>query len=118
MHRDVGTLARIAAGRFKVTAKPNAAQAPALARRDAALLKALPVAEFHRAIHHGAIGAVIVADALRILVGKRRRWNEIAPAQRDTIEAMFLRRLIDQPLDHVDDFGSPGAAVGRGAHGG
>jgi hypothetical protein len=35
MHRDVGTLARIAAGRFKVTAKPDAAQAPALARRGA-----------------------------------------------------------------------------------
>src|SRR6516225_2084239 len=115
MHRDIGTLARIAAGRFEVTAKPDAAQTPAFARRAAALLKTLPVAKLHRPLHHGAIGAVVVADALRVLVRKGRGWNEIAPAQRDTIEAVFPRCLVDQPLDHKDVFRSPGAAVGRGA---
>jgi len=33
MHRDVGAFARIARGRLNVTAKPDAAQALALARR-------------------------------------------------------------------------------------
>ena len=118
MHRDVGTLARIAAGRLKVTAKPDAAQAAALARRGAALLKAFPIAKLERTLHHRAIAAVVIGSALRVLVRKSRGRNEIAPAKRDAIEAVFLRRLVDQPLDHVDDFRSPGAAVGRGAHGG
>ena len=116
MHGDVGALARIAAGRFEVAAEPDAAQPLALARLGAALLEALPVAELHRALHHRAIGAVVVGDALRVLVGKCRRRNEIAPAQRDAIEAVLKRCFVDQPLDHVDDFRPAGAAIGRGAH--
>ncbi len=116
MHGDVGALARIAAGGFEVTAKPDAAQPLALARLGAALLESLPIAELHRAIHHRAIGAVVVGDALRVLVGKRRRRNEIAPAQRDAIEAVLLRGFVDQPLDDVNDFRPAGAAIGRRAH--
>ena len=51
MHRDVGALARIAAGGLEVTAKPDAAQPLALARFGAALLKSSPIAKLHRAIH-------------------------------------------------------------------
>ena len=118
MHCDVGTLARVAAGRLKVTAKPDAAQAPALARRGAALLKALPIAKLERTLHHHAIAAVVIGNALRVLVRKSRGRNEIALAKRDAIEAVLLRRLVDQPFDHVNDLRPPGAAVGRGAHGG
>ena len=118
LHRNVGALARIAAGGFEVTAKSDAAQPLAPARLGAAPLKSLPLAERKRALHHGAIGAVVVGDALRVLVGERRRRNEIAPPQRDAIEAVLLRCLVDQPLDHVDHLRPPGAAIGRGRHGG
>ena len=116
MHGDIGALARIAAGGFEITAQPDAAQLLALARLGAALLETLPVAELHRALHHRAIGAVVVGDALRILVGKGRRRNEIAPAQRDAIEAVLARGFVDQPLDHVNHFRPAGAAIGRGRH--
>ena len=118
MHGDVGALARIAAGGFEITAQPDAAQALPLARLGAAALEARPVAERHGAIHHHAIGAVVVGDALRVLVGKRRRRNEIALAQRDAIETVLLRGFVDQPLDDVDHFRPAGAAIRRGAHGG
>jgi hypothetical protein len=77
MHGDVGALARIAAGGLQITAQPDAAQALPPARLGAAALEARPVAEFHGAIHHHAIGAVVVDDALRVLVGKRRRRNQV-----------------------------------------
>src|SRR5271170_2184190 len=98
MHGDIGALARIASGGFEVAAQPDAAQALALASLGAALLEALPIAKLHRALHHGAIGAVVVGDALRILVGKRRRRDEIATPQSDAVEAMLERRFVDQPL--------------------
>ena len=118
MHGDVGALARIAAGGFEIAAQPDAAQPLALARFGAAALETRPVAELHGAIHHHAIGAVVVGDALRVLVGKRRRRNEIALAQRDAIEAVLLRGFVDQPLDDVDDFRPAGAAIRCRAHGG
>src|SRR5215469_6452889 len=111
LHGDVGALPRIAAGGFEIAAKPDAAQPLAFARLGAALVKSLPVAQFHRAVHHDAIGAVVVNDALRIFVRKRGRRYEIAPAQRDAVEAVLLRGLIDQPLDDVDHFRPAGATI-------
>ena len=42
--------------------------------------------------------------------------NEVAPPQRNAIEAVLLSGFVDQPFDHVDDLRSSGAAVGCGAH--
>ncbi len=71
LHGNVGAFARIAAGGFEVTAQPDAAQPLALLRLGAALLESSPIAELHGAVHHGAIGAVVVGDALRILCKER-----------------------------------------------
>src|SRR5262249_809474 len=111
LHRDVGAFARIAAGRFEVAGEPDAAQPLALAGFAAPPLDAFPIAELHRALHHWAICGVVVGDALRILIGKGRRWNEIAPSERDAVEAVLKRRFVDQPLDDVDDFWPAGTAV-------
>ena len=70
MDGDIGALARIAAGGFEIAAQPDAAQPLSFARFGAALLETFPIAELHRAFHHRAIGAVVVGDALRVLVGK------------------------------------------------
>src|ERR1700722_5064835 len=95
MHSDVSSLARVTERGFDIVAKPDAAQTLALARLSAATPKTFPVAKLHRAVHHRAIIAVVVGDALRILVGKSRRRNKIAPAKRDAIEAVLLRRFVD-----------------------
>ena len=116
LHGDIGALARIAAGGFEVTAQSDAAQPFAFLRRGAALLETSPIAELHGAVHHHAVGAVVVNDALRVLVGKCRRRNEIAFAQAHAIEAVLPGRFVDQALDHVNDFRPAGAAIGRRAH--
>ena len=69
---DIGSLARIAAGGFQIVAQADAAQTFSPARFGAAAFEALPVAELHGAIHHHAIGAVVVGDALRVGVRQRR----------------------------------------------
>src|SRR5215472_3143031 len=111
LHRDVGAFARIAAGRFQVAAEPDAAQPLAFACFATPPLKAFPIAELHRALHHNAIGAVVVGDALRVLVGKGRGWNEIAPPQCDAVEPVLNGGFVDQTLDDVDDFRPAGTAV-------
>ena len=113
VHCDVGALARIAAGGFEITAKPDAAQLLALLRFGAPLPESFPVAELERALHHRPIGAVVVSDALRVFVRKGRGRNEIAPAQRDAIEAMLEGCFVDQPFDHINHFRPAGAAIGR-----
>src|SRR5271169_1074582 len=95
VHGDVGALARIAEGGFDVVAESDAAQPLTFARLGTAVLKPFPVAKLHRAIHHHAIGAVVISNALRILVGECRWRNEITPAQRDPIKAVLVRGLVD-----------------------
>jgi hypothetical protein len=48
MHRDIGALPRIAAGRLEITTKPDAAQPLAFAGLGAAPLESFPIAKLER----------------------------------------------------------------------
>src|SRR5262249_49139814 len=111
LHVNMGGSAGITAGGFEIAAEPDTAQPLALACFVAAPLEAFPITELHRALHHCAICAIVVGDALRILVGKGRGRNKIAPSKRDAVEAVLKGRFVDQPLDDVNDFWPAGAAI-------
>ena len=72
--RDLGALARRAAGHLDVVGNADAAMAaPLRATRCAAGGKAAPVGERQRALHAGCVVAVVVGDADAVGVGHRVR---------------------------------------------
>ena len=71
--RDLGALARKAAGDFDVIGDADAAQLAARARFGLARREALPVGERQRRIHALLVLAVVVGDADAVGVGQAHR---------------------------------------------
>ena len=109
---QVRFLIQDAACDFEEAAHADPAQLAGFLRRSTALAKAFPVGECERLVHRGFKFATIVNRAVCGLVGHRLRRDEVAPAQRHTIDAHAPRRAVDQPLDQVDRLGPSGAAIG------
>ena len=81
---------------------------PSLASRRAPCRETCPVGARERIFHHRLEIARIVDARVRCLVGHRFGRNEIPAPQLERIEAVFVRRVIDQPLDRIGDVGTAG----------
>ena len=110
-HRDLGALDRRPALRFDVAAEPDAAPQPARRGFGPAPEEAIPVGELQDGVERRRVVAAVVGDAEG--VGVRRGRDEVAPAERDPVEAVRTGGEIDQPLDHEHGLGPSGTAIGR-----
>ena len=111
-------LEHVAAGPFQEGGDAQAAQLAARLRlRAARASKPLQSACARRLVHHLLELADVVGLAHRVLVRHLLGPDEVAPAQRDAVDAGLARRLVHQPLDDVDRLGPAGAAVGAGGRG-
>ena len=115
--RQLGAFARDAAGHFDVICDADAAAQAARFRCRLARRKFVPVGRVERVIHAGGIVAAVVCHADAVGERHRVRRDQVAPAQFYPVEAMLRGGQIDQPLDHVDRFRPPGAAVDGGRRG-
>ena len=79
-----------------------------------ALLKAGPVGLLQSLVHHRLECARVIRLPHRVLVGHLRGLNEVAPPQRDAVDAALACRLIHQTLDVEDRLGAARTTIGAG----
>jgi len=73
-----------------------------------------PVRQLQRGVHVLLELAAVIGVDEPGLVRHRLGRDEVAPAQRDPVDAGLARGNVDDPLDGVGRLGPAGAAVGRG----
>ena len=81
------------------------------------MFKACVVGVLEAVVHHRFKIAGVVDRAVGGFVGHGAGRNKVFAAQCDCIKAMFVRRVIDQPLDRIRNVGPARAAVGGNRHG-
>src|SRR5581483_11364151 len=89
LDHNLGLFARHAGRDIDVIGDPDAAAFSALFRLAATARKAGPIAELERRVHRGDVIAAVVLHAERIFVRQLSLFDEVAPAQRNAIEAML-----------------------------
>ncbi len=103
---------RLAAGALDIAADSAAIEHAAPPRFGLPRGEAVPVGGGLRFRHHRREVAAVVVGAGRRLVGHRRGWDEIAPAQFERVDAGGARRRLDQALHRIDRLGAADAAIG------
>ena len=112
--RHLAPLARRPGGELDVIGERDAAALAAARGRRAPLREAVPVRARERRVHDPRVVPAVVGDAQRVGVGQRVGADQVAPPQRDAVEAAARGRALDQPLDHEHRLGPAGAAIGIG----
>src|SRR5262249_51499720 len=92
----------------------DAAQLAACLRLGAPRVEALDLRVMQRLVHAGFELAAIVSVDEAGLERHRARRNEVAAAQRDSVDSELARGAVDDALNDVAGFGPAGAAVRRG----